>query len=158
MSKPKLDCETVPLNQHEWQPLPATFSAGGATWQLLHVSPEAGSWTAAFRYPKGSSVPSHVHVGPGEYFLMRGKLEVRGGDYGGGDTVTAPSYGYEATGARHHETLFLEDSEVYMRFQGPLQMVDSSGKTVGVYGWEEVQALWTAQNQKQSSKRRRKVA
>lgn len=83
------------------------------------MSPDAGSWTAAFLYPKGASVPSHVHVGPGEYFMVRGKLEVRGGDDDGGVTATAPCYGYEATGAVHDQTLFLEETEVYMRFQGP---------------------------------------
>ena len=31
-----------------------------------------------------------------------------------------------------------------MRFQGPLQFVDAEGHTVGVIGWEQVQAAWDA--------------
>lgn len=68
------------------------FGSGGGRWKLLHVSPESGSWTAAFLYPKGASVPSHIHVGPGEYFMVTGKLEVRGGDGDGGVTATAPCF------------------------------------------------------------------
>src|SRR2546421_6212871 len=116
MLKPKLECEYVELNRVDWRPLPEGFIVGGGRRKLLHVSPELGSWTAMFDLPKGSSVASHIHVGPGEYLLTRGKVEVRGGDATGGVTSTAPSYGYEASGARHDKTLSLEDSEVYMTF------------------------------------------
>ena len=144
MLKPKIECEYSSLSPEEWKPLPEGFGSGGGRWKLLHVSPEAGSWTAAFLYPKGASVPSHVHVGPGEYFMVRGKLEVRGGDDDGGVTATAPCYGYEATGAVHDQTLFLEETEVYMRFQGPLQFNDPNGQPIMVVGWEQVQAVWNA--------------
>jgi hypothetical protein len=77
--------------------------------------------------------------------LTRGKLEVRGGGEEGGVTATAPCYGYEASGARHDKTLILEDSEVYMTFLGPLQLIDKEGNTVGVMGWEQAQALWAEQ-------------
>lgn len=158
MLKAKIECEYSELHPESWQPLPEVFGARGANWKLLHVSPESGSWTAAFFYPKGSSVPSHIHVGPGEYFMLRGKLEVRGGDMTGGVTATAPCYGYEATGARHDVTLFLEDTEVYMRFQGPLQMIDNLGNAIGVFGWEEVQNLWNTQLKPSRKKSRRKAA
>ena len=90
--------------------------------------------------------------------MLRGKLEVRGGDMTGGVTATAPCYGYEATGARHDVTLFLEDTEVYMRFQGPLQMIDNLGNAIGVFGWEEVQNLWNTQLKPSRKKSRRKAA
>lgn len=144
MLKPKIQCEYASLSPEEWKPLPEGFGSGGGRWKLLHVSPEAGSWTAAFLYPKGASVPSHIHVGPGEYFMVQGKLEVRGGDGDGGVTAQAPCYGYEATGALHDQTLFLEETEVYMRFQGPLQFIDAQGQPIMVVGWEQVQALWNA--------------
>ena len=144
MLKQKIDCEYSTLNSDQWKRLPEGPGSGGGRWQPLHVSPESGSWTAAFLYPKGASVPSHVHVGPGEYFMVRGKLEVRGGASDGGVTATAPCYGYEATGALHDQTIFLEETEVYMRFQGPLQFVDAEGQTVGIIGWKQVQAAWDA--------------
>ena len=148
MLKQKIACEYVALNEVDWQPLPEGFIAGGR-WKLLHVSPEVGSWTGVFQAPKGASVAGHIHVGPGEYFLTRGKLEVRGGAEEGGVTAVAPCYGYEATGARHDETVILEDSEIYMTFLGPLQMIDKEGNTVGVMGWEQAQALWAEQTRQQ---------
>ena len=136
-------CEYATLAQ-AWRTMPAALGPEQGQWKLLHVSPESGAWTAAFRYPRGSSVPAHIHVGPGEYFMVTGKLEVRGGTDGGGVTARAPCYGYEATGARHDETLFLEDTEVYMRFQGPLQFMHADGRVLALVGWEEMQALWQA--------------
>src|SRR2546422_6819857 len=71
--------EYVQVNNVDWQPFPGDFSGGGIRWKLLHVSPEAGAWTAIFDCPKGSSFASHVHRGPGEYLLTKGKMEVLGG-------------------------------------------------------------------------------
>ena len=114
MLKSALGGESVKLDQLEWHPLPEGFVSGHVMWKLLHVSPEAGSWTVMFQAPKGSSFAGHIHSGPGEYFLTRGKIEVRGGEAEGGVSATGPSYGYEACNARHDETLILEDSEIYM--------------------------------------------
>jgi len=143
--KQKIDAEYVHISDVAWQPLPEGFAIGGGQWKLLHVSPELGSWSAMFAFPKGSSVASHIHIGPGEYFLTKGKLEVRGGSMGGGDTAVAPGYGYEPCNARHDQTDFLEDSEIYMSFIGPLQILDENDNTVGVLGWEQAQGLWAEQ-------------
>lgn len=145
MIKQKTDAEYVHIGGVDWQPLPEGFAIGGGKWKLLHVSPEMGSWSAMFSFPKGASVAKHIHVGPGEYFLTKGQLEVRGGDMDGGDTATAPGYGYEPCNARHDQTDFLEDSEIYMSFLGPLQILDDDDNTVGVLGWEQAQGLWAEQ-------------
>ena len=77
------------------EPFPDALSAGGITWKLLHVSPEAGTWTAVFDCPAGSSFNAHIHTGPGEYLLYKGRMDVRGGAANGGDTAVAPGYGLE---------------------------------------------------------------
>ena len=77
----------VQINEQPWMPFPAALSAGGIRWKLLHVSPEMGAWTAIFDCPKGSSFNRHVHLGPGEYLLTKGKMEVRGGVDDGGATA-----------------------------------------------------------------------
>src|SRR3954454_15242073 len=105
--------EYVQLDQGTWAAFPEPLAVGGITWKLLRVSPEAGTWTAIFECPAGSSFRSHVHTGPGEYFLYKGKMEVRGGDEDGGTTATAPAYGFEPSGARHDRTFFVEDSAFY---------------------------------------------
>lgn len=143
--KEKLDGEYVHISSVAWQPFPGEFSAGGIQWKLLHVSPESGAWTAIFDCPRGSSFARHIHVGPGEYFLTKGRMEVRGGSEEGGATATAVGYGYEACNARHDQTNFVEDSEFYMTFLGPLQFIDEAGTTLAVVGWEQAQALWAQQ-------------
>jgi acetylacetone-cleaving enzyme len=137
--------EYIHVDEMDWQPFPQEFSTGGIKWKLLHVSPEVGAWTAIFECPKNSSFASHVHLGPGEYLLTKGKMEVRGGKDQGGEMVHAVGYGYEACNARHARTYFPEQSEFYMTFLGPLQFVDAEGKTVAVVGWEQAELLWAQQ-------------
>lgn len=143
--KPKVKEEYVQINETPWQPFPEALSDGGISWKLLHVSPEAGAWTAIFDCPAGSSFASHIHVGPGEYLLTKGKMEVRGGVEEGGATALALGYGYESCNARHDKTYFPIDSEFYMTFMGPLQFIDPEGNPVAVVGWEQAQALWAEQ-------------
>lgn len=141
---PRTKDEYIPIDQLPWKPFPDAFSQGGIRWKLLHVSPEVGAWTAIFDCPAGSSFAPHIHLGPGEYFLTRGKLDVRGGKATGGDTAIAPGYGYEAANARHDHTYFPEDSEFYMTFLGPLAFIKPDGSPIAVIGWEDVQNAWGA--------------
>lgn len=134
--------EYVQMDAVDWKPFPEVFGPGGIRWKLLHVSPEAGAWTAIFDCPAGSSFAAHIHVGPGEYFLTKGKMDVRGGKEAGGDTAIAPGYGYESCNARHDKTYFPEDSEFYMTFLGPLVFIQPDGTPIAVVGWEQAQAAW----------------
>ncbi len=143
--KPKINQEYVQIEKQPWMPFPVLFSAGGIRWKLLHVSPEMGAWTAIFDCPKGSSFARHIHIGPGEYLLTKGKMEVRDGDGEGGATALAMGYGYEACNARHDKTYFPQASEFYMTFLGPLQFTNDDGSPRAVVGWEQAQALWTSQ-------------
>ncbi|WP_420466733.1 2,4'-dihydroxyacetophenone dioxygenase family protein [Panacagrimonas sp.] len=136
--------EYVQVDAEPWAPFPEALSAGGIRWKLLHVSPEMGSWTAYFDCPKGSSFNAHIHQGPGEYLLTKGRMDVRGGKDAGGDTAVAPGYGYESSGARHDQTAFPVDSEFYMTFLGPLVFITPDGQPVAVVGWKEVQGAWQA--------------
>lgn len=145
MGKPKIAEEYVQIDATPWMPFPTQFSTGGIRWKLLHVSPEMGAWTAIFDCPQGSSFARHVHIGPGEYLLTKGRMDVRGGAGQGGATATAPGYGYESCNARHDETNFPEPSEFYMTFLGPLKFTDEAGQPLAVVGWEEAQALWDSQ-------------
>jgi len=135
----------VQINEQPWMPFPAALSAGGIRWKLLHVSPEMGAWTAIFDCPKGSSFNRHVHLGPGEYLLTKGKMEVRGGVDDGGATALSLGYGYEACNARHDKTFFPVASEFYMTFLGPLEFINEDGSPVAVVGWSEAQGLWKVQ-------------
>jgi acetylacetone-cleaving enzyme len=92
--KQKAREEYVQIDEGSWAPFPDAFSTGGITWKLLHVSPEAGTWTTIFECRAGSSFNAHFHTGPGEYLLYKDKMEVRGGSESGGDTAIAPGYGF----------------------------------------------------------------
>ena len=142
--KPRTPEEYVQIDSIEWAPFPDALAAGGIRWKLLHVSPEMGAWTAVFDCPAGSSFNAHIHIGPGEYFLTRGRMDVRGGHEAGGDTAVAPGYGYESASARHDKTSFPVDSEFYMTFLGPLAFIKEDGTPVALVGWEDVQGAWQA--------------
>jgi len=132
------------IDQMPWAPFPEALSKGGIRWRLLHVGPEMGAWTAYFGCPAGSSFNAHVHQGPGEYVLTKGRMDVRGGRDNGGDTAIAPGYGYESAGARHDLTNFPVDSEFYMSFLGPLVFINEDGSPIVAVGWKEVQGAWQA--------------
>lgn len=145
LSKALTGGEYVQIDAVPWQPFPEAFSEGGIRWKLLHVSPELGAWTAVYDCPAGSSFARHIHIGPGEYLLTKGKMEVRGGGEKGGATAYALSYGYEACNARHDRTYFPEASEFYMTFLGPLQFIKEDGSPVAVVSWQQAQELWLSQ-------------
>jgi hypothetical protein len=105
MAKLKAKEEYVQIDDMPWAPFPDAFSKGGITWRLLFVSPEAGTWTAVFECPAGSSFNAHFHTGPGEYFLYKGRMDVRGGKAAGGDTAVSPGYGFESSGAPRPDVL-----------------------------------------------------
>jgi hypothetical protein len=83
-------------------------------------------------------------MGPGEYFLTKGRMNVRGGTVEGGATAVAPGYGYEACNAQHDHTEFPEDSAFYMTFLGPLNFLDDDGNTVALVGCQQVLDAWRA--------------
>ncbi len=136
--------EYVQMDDMPWDKFPDTLCDGEIYWRLLNVSPGTSAWTAVFDCRAGSSFASHFHVGPGEYFLYKGKMEVRGGVQNGGDTAVAPGYGYESSGALHEKTFFPEDSAFYMTFLGPLNFLDTDKNSVALVGWQEAQQVWTA--------------
>jgi len=139
-----VDGRYVQMETVDWVDFPAALSAGGIRWKLLNVAPEMGAWTAIFDCPEGSSFAPHVHIGPGEYFLTKGRMNVRGCADEGGATAAAPGYGYEPCRALHTRTCFLEDSEFYMTFLGPLNFVDDAGRTIALATRKDAPDAWEA--------------
>jgi hypothetical protein len=140
--KPKVKEEAVQINDIPWKEFPVELCRGGIRWKVLHVSPEMGAWTAIFDCPAGSSFNAHIHVGPGEYLLTKGRMDIRGGKDAGGATVVAPAYGYESANARHDKTYFPIYSEFYMTFLGPLVFINEDGTPIVVATWEEAQRAY----------------
>lgn len=96
---------------------------GGIDFKVLRTSQETGAWTVLFRCAKGASFNPHRHLGGGEYFMLKGKMEVRGGAEKGGITANAGDYGYEPNGVLHDETFFPEETELYFTNYGAIQFL-----------------------------------
>lgn len=104
MSKPK----DVYVNTaaKDWLPFYPGFQ-----FKLLRVSAETGTWSVLVQADKGASFPCHTHLGAGEYFMVSGRMDVRGGVENGGITATAGDYGYEPNGIVHDHTEFPQKTD-----------------------------------------------
>ena len=128
----------------QWVPFPG---APGIDMRLLRVSSENGQWTAIFQCAAGSGFPRHKHLGAGEYLMISGTMEVRGGAAAGGVTAYAGDYGYEPTGMIHDFTNFVEDTVFYFTNYGPIQFMDDDDNILGILDWQallEINAAATA--------------
>jgi quercetin dioxygenase-like cupin family protein len=110
----------------------------GIGFKLLRATQETGHWTVLLNCAKGSSIPRHEHLGAGEYFVISGKMEVRGGVENGGITAIAGDYGYEPNGVIHDMTNFPEDTILYFTNFGPIRYIDDDNNTVGFLDWQGV--------------------
>ena len=114
----------------------------GAYIKLLRTCPVTGTWVVMLRNEPGTSVPPHKHNGPAEYYVMKGKVEVRGGVENGGNTAYAGDYGYEPNGVIHEKTYFPELTEYLFINHGSLQYLDDDGNVLMVLDWQAIEALW----------------
>lgn len=118
----------------------AEFSPG--IWmKVLRLSPETGTWSLLLRAEAGASFARHRHLAAGEYFMLSGKMELRGGAQAGGVTALPGDYGWEPVSVIHDHTYFPEPTEFLFTNHGAVQFVDEQGNTTMVLDWEVVQAL-----------------
>ena len=121
-----------------WVTAKAVYLTGlGAAWLFPIIG-------IIFDCPAGSSFNAHIHVGPGEYLLTKGRIDVRAGAEQGGDTVVAPACGYESANARHDKTYFAVDPEFYMTFLGPLAFIKDDGPPIVNVLPDEAQRAYAA--------------
>jgi quercetin dioxygenase-like cupin family protein len=144
--KERLSDEYVQTDDVEWESFHEEFQTGGVQWKLLHVSPEAGSWTVLFRCPAGSTFAPHVHHGPAEGYIMQGRIEIRGGEVAGGATGRAGGYIYEAAGAIHDRTSMPDETIFMLQMVGPVGWKIGDGSQQEPQGWAEAQAEWETQH------------
>lgn len=95
----------------------------GIDFKVLRTSQETGAFTVLFRCAAGSSFNPHRHLGGGEYFVLKGRMNVRGGKENGGITANAGDYGYEPNGILHDQTDFPEPTELYFTNYGAIQFL-----------------------------------
>lgn len=135
----KLADISVRTHELEW-----VHFGGGIEFKLLRVSPENGTWAVLFNCPPGSSFAAHRHFGAGEYLVLSGAVELRGGEDAGGVTARAGDYGYEANSVYHYQTNFPEQTVLYFQNHGPIGFIDEDDTVVSVLDWEGVLDVWNA--------------
>jgi hypothetical protein len=123
----------IHASQEPWVP----FSEG-IDFKLLRATQESGAWTILIRARMGAAIARHEHLGAGEYYLVSGKMEVRGGIENGGITAYGGDHGYEPNGMIHDSTNFPEESVLYFTNYGPIRFMDDDNKTVHVLDWQGV--------------------
>lgn len=104
-----------------WTPL-----VEGIDVKLLYSSGETGRWTVLLNCEAGSSFAKHKHFGPGEYYVVQGRMEYRAGCAVTGD------YGYEPLGAVHESTTFPEKTLLHFTNYGPVLFLDEDDNVISV--------------------------
>jgi hypothetical protein len=120
----------------------------GIDFKLLRTSQETGAWTALFKCAAGSSFARHEHLAAGEYLMLSGKMEIRGGAERGGVTAKAGDYGYEANGMWHDDTCFPEETVLYFTNFGAIRFVDDEDNTLAVVDYKMLREIAEVGRQK----------
>jgi quercetin dioxygenase-like cupin family protein len=113
----------------------------GIFLKLLRVCPETGTWTVLIKADAGASFPRHRHLAAGEYFMLSGKMEVRGGVEKGGITALPGDYGWEPVSIVHDHTEFPEPTEMLFTNHGAVVFIDDNDQPTSVLDWEVVQQV-----------------
>ena len=124
--------------------LPWLEFGAGIDFKVLRTSQETGAWTVVFRCAPGSSFAPHRHLGGGEYLMIKGRMEVRGGAEKGGITASTGDYGYEPNGVLHDSTYFPEYTELYFTNYGAIQFLTEDLQPDFVLDFEKLEQLSAA--------------
>jgi acetylacetone-cleaving enzyme len=135
MIKSRVSDEGVGVDTLPWKEFPREYHTGGLQWKLLHVAPEAPSWTIMFRAIRECTARPHIHHGPAYVYQIGGEVVL--GDH----TAVGPAFGYEAAGASHPATVFKKGAEFVMTMFGPLEFDSEDGRKV-VMTWQDAQRVW----------------
>jgi anti-sigma factor ChrR (cupin superfamily) len=128
--------EYVSSNGMTWAPF-----VPGISLKLLRVCPENGTWTVLLKADAGASFPRHRHLAAGEYFMLSGKMEVRGGVEKGGITALPGDYGWEPVSIVHDYTYFPEPTEFLFTNHGAVVFIDDEDRPTNVLDWEVIQSV-----------------
>jgi len=94
----------------------------GIDFQLFYASAETGRFTVMLRCAAGSFFARHKHLGAGEYYVVKGRMEYRMG------SAPAGTYGYEPLDAIHDHTAFPEYTELLFTNYGPVVFLDAEDR------------------------------
>lgn len=113
----------------------------GFDFKVLRVSAETGTWTILIKSEPGAAFPSHTHLGAGEYYMVSGRMEVRGGAANGGVTAHAGDYGFEPNGIVHDHTEFPVETVLFFTNHGAVNFTDPEGRSILLLDWQRILKL-----------------
>ena len=122
--------------------LPYVDFSPGIRFKLLRASAETGAWTVLFDCAKDASFARHRHLGAGEYLMLSGRMEVRGGAQNGGVTALAGDYGYEPSGIIHDSTCFVEPTRFFFINHGPVAFIDEQNQVTALLDWQALREIY----------------
>ena len=106
--------------------MPWTRLPDGADYKLLWTSEETGAWTMLVSAPAGTTNGRHRHLGPADFFVIKGRIDYVGGSAGPGAWL------YEPAGAVHDKTSHPEDTVYLANVRGPLEILGPKDEVVAV--------------------------
>ena len=116
----------------------------GFQFKVLRTSAETGTWAVMFKADAGTAFPRHNHLGAGEYLMISGKMEVRGGVQEGGITALPGDYGYEPNGIIHDRTEFPVESVFWFQNHGAVNFTDDENRTLMILDWQTIRQMEAA--------------
>jgi anti-sigma factor ChrR (cupin superfamily) len=91
-----------------------------------------GQWTQLLKMEAGAVLPTHFHLGAGEFYVVKGEFVYRGG------TARTGDYGYEPLGALHEAPRAAVETVLFYVGYGPLALLNPDGTVKGVMGSRSV--------------------
>ncbi len=127
------DERLLPSDEQPWHAL-----VDGIDFRLFYASSETGRWTVLLRCAPGSSFGRHKHLGAGEYFVVKGRMEYRMG------VALTGTYGYEPLDSIHDHTSFPEYTELLFTNYGPVVFLGEQDEVTSVLDHQLLQDLAAA--------------
>ena len=122
----------VNVDELPWRPM-----GEGAWAKLLRACPETGTWTVMLKQAAGTVAPPHKHLAPAEFYVLKGRIEYRGG------VAEAGYFAREPMGADHPQTSFPEETIYLFTSYGALAMYGPEGSIAGVTDAEVWHKMFT---------------
>lgn len=125
-----LDASLVRTNEQPWIDM-----GGGNQVIVLRVSKETGFFSILIKAPAGQVNQPHTHIGPADFYVIKGGFDYRGGSAREGDWV------YEPAGAVHEATTHPMDTIYLANSYGPVAFHGKNGGYAGIFDWRTIAAL-----------------
>jgi len=126
----------VNTNKLPWLPV---AQMPGCSIKVLRVSKETGAFTSIVKVPKGTTIPTHVHLGASDTYILSGKLSYNNGPMKG--SIGPGTWGYAPSGAKMAGTVAEEDTEYLASFYGPVAFLNGDGKVQDLLTGPDVRAM-----------------